>query len=146
MFSWRLPTPPSSKPTAGAFPWVNLRKNIATLKLEKQSTIVPGDPLQMVRPPALPAPPPAPPALPSSAIAAKHPSPITLAFLDPPYRYLREQPAQLQSLTKNLAAHLAPEGIIIFRHDSADSLALPLLRVHDVREYGSMAIEFLKPC
>jgi 16S rRNA (guanine(966)-N(2))-methyltransferase RsmD len=70
----------------------------------------------------------------------------TLAFLDPPYRFLREQPDDLRKLAADLAArHLASDATVIFRHDAADELELaPLLRA-DVREYGSMTVEFLTP-
>ena len=40
--------------------------------------------------------------------------------------------------------HLAPEGLVVFRHDARDALALPPLKVADVRTYGSMAVEFLR--
>jgi 16S rRNA (guanine966-N2)-methyltransferase len=106
---------------------VNLRKNIATLKLDPQSTVIPGDLFKWF-----------------STRNSEFAPGVHLAFLDPPYRYLREEPAQLQSLTKNLAAHLAPEGIIIFRHDSSDSLALPPFAPFDTRTYGSMTLEFLR--
>ncbi|MFT3787090.1 MAG: 16S rRNA (guanine(966)-N(2))-methyltransferase RsmD [Tepidisphaeraceae bacterium] len=68
-----------------------------------------------------------------------------VVFLDPPYRFLRERSAELVTLAKDLATHhMKPEGVIAFRHDAADQLDLGL-PVADVREYGSMTVEFLTP-
>jgi len=67
-----------------------------------------------------------------------------LIFLDPPYRFLRDRAEDLKRLAEQIAArHLAPEGIVVFRHDAADVLELHPLRPIDVREYGGMAVEFL---
>jgi 16S rRNA (guanine966-N2)-methyltransferase len=66
-------------------------------------------------------------------------------FLDPPYRFLREQPEELRRLAKQMAErHLAADGVIVFRHDAADKLELPGLAVADERTYGGMALEFLR--
>jgi len=68
-----------------------------------------------------------------------------LIFLDPPYRFLRERPDDLRSLSKTFAAsYMAPDALIIFRHDAADALALPPLNLADLRDYGSMRLEFLR--
>jgi 16S rRNA (guanine966-N2)-methyltransferase len=70
---------------------------------------------------------------------------VSLVFLDPPYRFLRERPAELQALAATLAQkHLAKDAVVVFRHDSADKLELPPLAGDDVRTYGSMMIELLK--
>lgn len=70
--------------------------------------------------------------------------PATLIFLDPPYRFLREQPKALCGVAEAFAAKfLAPGGVVVFRHDAADQLELPPLRRYDQRTYGSMAVEFL---
>ena len=67
-----------------------------------------------------------------------------VVFLDPPYRFLREQPEQLCTLAAQLVRrHLAPDGVIIFRHDVNDALTLPELTVADTRTYGGMTLEFL---
>jgi 16S rRNA G966 N2-methylase RsmD len=67
-------------------------------------------------------------------------------FLDPPYRFLRTDPDALRRLASALAAgHLAPEGVVVFRHDAADHLDLPDLEPFDQREYGGMVLEFLRP-
>ena len=71
---------------------------------------------------------------------------IQLAFLDPPYRFLRERPDELHSLTQTLAQkHLSPDGVVVFRHDAKDELRLAATQVIDRREYGSMTLEFLRP-
>ena len=68
-----------------------------------------------------------------------------LVFLDPPYRFLVERPEPLKQLAERLVeAHLAPEGVVVFRHDAADALALEPLRTFDQREYGGMAIELMR--
>ncbi len=70
--------------------------------------------------------------------------PIDLIFLDPPYRFLGEQPAAIVKLAERFAeSHLSPDGLVVFRHDANDHLALPALNVVDQREYGGMVIEFL---
>jgi 16S rRNA (guanine966-N2)-methyltransferase len=69
---------------------------------------------------------------------------IDVIFLDPPYRFLIERPADLQQLAMRMAEkHLSPNGTIIFRHDAKDALALPLDR-YDERTYGGMTLEFLR--
>ena len=70
---------------------------------------------------------------------------IDLIFLDPPYRFLKEQPGALIRLASRFQDHLTADAIVIFRHDAVDTLALPPLRVADVRTYGSMTLEFLRP-
>jgi 16S rRNA (guanine966-N2)-methyltransferase len=67
-----------------------------------------------------------------------------LVFLDPPYRFLNERPEELRRLAVNLVArHLLPDAIVVFRHDSADTLDLPGLKVFDTRQYGGMTLELL---
>lgn len=71
--------------------------------------------------------------------------PAELIFLDPPYRFLREQPDDLHRLARTFAAgHLAEGGIVVFRHDARDVLVLDGLECFDRRQYGEMAIEFLR--
>lgn len=67
-----------------------------------------------------------------------------LIFLDPPYRFLREKSGPLLQLAQRLAAQLASDGVVIFRHDAADALALPPLARADERTYGGMTLEFLR--
>src|SRR5688572_1604945 len=53
-------------------------------------------------------------------------------FLDPPYRYLRTDPEALRRLASALGTrHLAPQGVLVFRHDAADRLDLPELERFD---------------
>jgi 16S rRNA (guanine966-N2)-methyltransferase len=104
-----------------------LKKNIATLRVADRSTIVTGDLFQWFATPrrtGLPA--------------------ADLIFLDPPYRFVRERPDDLRRLAMALGdEHLAPDGLVIFRHDATDALPLPTLVVRDTREYGSMTVEML---
>jgi 16S rRNA (guanine(966)-N(2))-methyltransferase RsmD len=102
-----------------------LRRNIATLDVGTRSTVVDRDLLKWFD--AAPAP------------AAK----ADLVFLDPPYRFLTERPDDLRTLAGRLVAHLAPDGLVIFRHDRKDRLDLPPLRLADAREYGGMTIDLL---
>ncbi len=68
-----------------------------------------------------------------------------LIFLDPPYRFLADRSEDLLRLAADLAQrHMAADATVIFRHHADDTLALPPLRVAEVRRYGSMAVEFLK--
>jgi 16S rRNA (guanine966-N2)-methyltransferase len=102
-----------------------LKTNIATLKVDDRSTILTADLFRWFADPA-------------------HHDQASLVFLDPPYRFLNERPKDLQTLASNLAArHLAPDSTIVFRHDAADSLELPALPQTDIRQYGSMTVEFL---
>jgi len=69
-----------------------------------------------------------------------------IVFLDPPYRFLRDRLDEILQLALNLThSHLKPESIVVFRHDGADKLPLPNLDPFDVREYGDMTIELLRP-
>ena len=103
-----------------------LKQNIAALKVESRSKIIPGDLFRWF---------------------AASPVPATKAniiFLDPPYRFLTERSADLKSLAENISQkYLIPDGLVIFRHDHADKLDLPALRLIDSRDYGSMRIELL---
>jgi 16S rRNA (guanine966-N2)-methyltransferase len=77
--------------------------------------------------------------------AGRTASPADLIFLDPPYRFLTEQPDALRNLAKTIAEkHLNSGGIVIFRHELADTLDLPPLAKIDQRTYGSMCIDLLQ--
>jgi 16S rRNA (guanine966-N2)-methyltransferase len=103
-----------------------LRENISVLNVADQSVVVSTDLFGWFE---------------KSAAKAK----IDLVFFDPPYRFLRERPDDLRALAIALTAkHLAENGVVVFRHDAADSLELPPLAGDDVRTYGSMMIELLK--
>ena len=103
-----------------------LRKNIEVLKLQDRAKIVASDLFVWFA--AAPAP----------------VQPADILFLDPPYRFLNERAADLRTLAETIALkHLSPSGLVIFRHDRADSLALPNLHPADTRDYGSMRVEFL---
>jgi 16S rRNA (guanine(966)-N(2))-methyltransferase RsmD len=100
-----------------------LRQNIATLKVESRSEVIAADIFRQI------------------ASKTNRP-PADLIFLDPPYRFLTERPRELQSLARSLASRLNPDGTLIFRHDAADQLELPLERLYR-RSYGNMELELL---
>lgn len=107
-----------------------LRKNIESLGVVSRSRVVDRDLFKFFA---------------AESSAAANDAKIDLIFLDPPYRFLTEQPQALQDLAAALKSHhLSPAGTIIFRHDVADALTLPALAVYDVRTYGSMTLEFLR--
>lgn len=108
-----------------------LRQNISALGVAGRCRVRPGDLFRWFENPA-------------NAPAAD--ARLTILFLDPPYRFVREQPESLRRLADALCARfLAPKGRVIFRHDSHDDLELSPLRSSDRREYGGMTIEFLTP-
>lgn len=102
-----------------------LKQNIAALRVESSSRILAGDIFKL-------------------ASRFDPPAPVGLLFLDPPYKYLREKPAELQALAAGLLPKLAEDGLIIFRHDTADELNFPGLQQADRRVYGSMTIDLLR--
>ncbi|MGE5609964.1 MAG: hypothetical protein ACM359_11970, partial [Bacillota bacterium] len=64
----------------------------------------------------------------------------------PPYRFLNERPDQLLELASHMTQHhLSPDGVVVFRHDAADALAIPCLPPFDTRTYGGMTLELLRP-
>lgn len=105
---------------------VRLKKNIGSLAVETFSTVVPGDLFRYFD--ATP-----PPAQRAAVI-----------FLDPPYRFVHQQPERLRTLAERFALHLAPDGLVVFRHDANDRLNLPALQLEDTRTYGNMTLEFLR--
>src|SRR4051812_45222643 len=93
-----------------------LKKNIAALKVEGQSQVIPGDVFKWF-PLNIP------------------PQRANFIFVDPPYRFLKEQPQKLLTLSESIASsHLAPQGLVIFRHDARDELQMTPLKVVDRRE------------
>jgi 16S rRNA (guanine966-N2)-methyltransferase len=110
-----------------------LSQNVAALKVSDRSRIVQGDlfrwfELSIRRPDSTQA------------------SGADIVFLDPPYRFLKSRPDEVLQLALNLThSHLRPTSIIVFRHEGGDKLALPNLEPIDVREYGDMTLELLRP-
>lgn len=103
-----------------------LRKNVEALRVGARATIVAGDLFQWFD---------------GVTPVAK----VNLAFLDPPYRFLRERPNDLRKLAARAAeSHLVSAGIVVFRHDARDSLALSPLKVVDRRNYGGMVLELMQ--
>ena len=110
-----------------------LSQNLAALQVSDRARVVPGDlfrwfELSIRRP------------------DSTHASGADIVFLDPPYRFLKNRTDEVLQLALNLThSHLRPESIVVFRHDGNDKLALPNLEPIDLREYGDMAIEILRP-
>lgn len=106
-----------------------LTQNIATLRVQNQTRIIPGDIFKWFER-----------ATTRPSMAGEYGA--DLIFLDPPYRFVRDRPDELIQLTFHLAhMHLKPGAALVFRHDAADKLELPKLKKIDEREYGGMAIE-----
>lgn len=117
---------------------VRLRKNIATLGLPVGRTVVhAADLFKWFR---------GREGTPSASAESINASDVAdLIFLDPPYRFLTDRPDDLRRLARQLAGrHLAPDGLVVFRHDARDALELPPLIRDDRRIYGGMTLEFLK--
>ncbi|HEX3357796.1 MAG TPA: 16S rRNA (guanine(966)-N(2))-methyltransferase RsmD [Tepidisphaeraceae bacterium] len=110
-----------------------LSQNLAALQVSDRARVVPGDvfrwfDLSVRRPDSTNA------------------SGADLVFLDPPYRFLRQHSDEILQLALNLThSHLQPTSVVVFRHDGRDKLPLPNLERFDVREFGDMTIELLKP-
>jgi len=105
-----------------------LRKNIETIDTEQRCKVIAGDLFRWFDRP----------------VEKDTTDRADLVFLDPPYRFLREESQKLQRLAGRLAEHLSPDGLLIFRHDVNDVLELPPLECFDRREYGGMAVEILR--
>ena len=110
-----------------------LSQNLAALQASDRARIVPGDlfrwfDLSIRRPDSTNA------------------SGADIVFLDPPYRFLENRADELLQLALNLThSHLRPTSIVVFRHGGRDKLALPNLEAIDLREFGDMTIELLRP-
>ncbi len=102
-----------------------LRKNIAAVGVEDRAQVVAGDVFRYDFTKS---------ALPEAGIT----------FLDPPYRFLREQPDRVRALAEQLMRKLKSDGVLVFRHDADDRLDLPGLARYDERTYGGMVLEFLR--
>src|SRR5688500_15898892 len=84
-----------------------LEKNITTLNVGERSKVVSGDVFRWF----------------DARADATRSAGADLIFLDPPYRFLRERPHDLQRLATRVAeAHLKPGGTVVFRHDVNDQL------------------------
>jgi 16S rRNA (guanine966-N2)-methyltransferase len=103
-----------------------LTTNIVTLGVQSHSKIIAGDIFKR-------------------AIDSRPIHKTSIIFFDPPYRMLGEFPAQLAKLAHEFAEHhVTPDGLLVFRHDAEDSLALPPFLTYDVRTYGGMTLEFMR--
>jgi 16S rRNA (guanine966-N2)-methyltransferase len=104
-----------------------LRKNIDSLGVQNRSRIVDRDLFKWF----------------DTTPPPKQDDQAGVIFLDPPYRFLNERADALRALAARLAAHLAPSGVVVFRHDAKDALELHPLREIDRRQYGGMMIKLL---
>lgn len=102
-----------------------LRRNIEALKVQGRSAVQAGDLFKL-------------------APAVLEEGSVDLLFLDPPYRFLTERSADLQRLAEQMARVMRAEGVLSFRHDTADRLELPPLATVRVLTYGSMTIELMQ--
>jgi 16S rRNA (guanine966-N2)-methyltransferase len=103
-----------------------LKRNIATVGVNDRSTVMAGDLFRWFD-------------------GARADFKVDVVFLDPPYRFVSERPADLRRLAGRIAEfHLSPHGIVVFRHEAADILELSPLVLSDRREYGGMTLEFLR--
>ena len=102
-----------------------LRKNISAVEVEDRAQVVAGDVFR------------------HDFAQSKLPE-AEIIFLDPPYRFLREQPDRVRRLAGQLARKLKSDGVLVFRHDAEDRLDLPGLERYDERTYGGMMLEFLR--
>lgn len=105
-----------------------LRRNLKALRIDPSAaTVLAGDAFRLA------------PALPPST------PPLDLVFLDPPYRFLREQADALAVLAAAIApSRLAGDGLVILRHSVDDEPRTPALRTVDLRTYGTMAIRLMQ--
>ncbi|MGC4033019.1 MAG: RsmD family RNA methyltransferase [Tepidisphaeraceae bacterium] len=102
-----------------------LRQNIESLRVSDRTKMVAGDLFRL-----------APRLDPVGAIG--------LFFFNPPFKFLREKPEPLQKFIEAMLPKLAVDATVIFRHDTADELALPPLRQVDRRVYSNMTIDLLR--
>lgn len=97
-----------------------LRKNLASLGLEDLAVVIP---------------------LPGKRAATKVGGPVSLVFVDPPYR---EAEAFLDILGAWTATILTADARISFEHHRKTVLAHPKLETYDTRFYGDTAVSFLR--
>jgi 16S rRNA (guanine966-N2)-methyltransferase len=102
-----------------------LRKNIATLRVQDRSTVIDRDLFRFFE-------------------STDLKNPVNVVFLDPPYRFLTERGEDLRRVASRLSEHMTSDGMVVFRHDTSDSLELPPFKPFDRRDYGSMTIELLR--
>ena len=103
-----------------------LKKNITALGVEGRTRVVAGDLFRWFQ-------------------TSPADETVDVAFLDPPYRFLSERPDDVRHLAARIASnHLAADGVVVFRHNAKDTLALPPLYRYDSRTYGGMTVELLR--
>ncbi len=70
-------------------------------------------------------------------------APADIAFFDPPYRFVHERTSEIERLATSFARALAPEGVLLFRHDAADDDVPIALPEQERRTWGAMTVRFL---
>jgi 16S rRNA (guanine966-N2)-methyltransferase len=74
--------------------------------------------------------------------------PCNLVFVDPPYRDSQDASAGslLDGLLVRISRQTAAQALVIIRHEKHTNLIeqYDLLKIHDIRRYGSMTLTFLK--
>ncbi len=106
-----------------------LRTNIAALRAGDQATVVGGDLFAWF----------------ARSESREAGGRVGLIFLDPPYRFLRERAVELRRVVDQMAdRHLADQGLVVFRHDAADTLSFDRMEIIDTRTYGGMVVELLQ--
>lgn len=102
-----------------------IRRNIATLRFEDRSLVLPTDAYRWARsfepPPDLP----------------------VLVLIDPPYREFEARPRRVRELLETLQAHLPAGSIIVLEAGGPlDAEVLPDPEAWDVRKYGTTRVGF----
>lgn len=97
-----------------------LKKNLAALGVEDRSTVIP---------------------LPAKRASARLVGPVSLVFVDPPYR---DAEAFLEILGGWAATILTPDARISFEHHRKTTLSHSRLEPYDTRFYGDTAVTFLR--
>jgi len=116
-----------------------LRKNVAKLQFEKQTTIIKADAFKSAIPAG---------ARNDMARRIDQDAAINLVFIDPPYAQTRivSQDCQLAKLLIKLSDQVPHQALVVVRHEKRIELPRQYADLHlwDRREYGNMAITFLQ--
>lgn len=102
-----------------------LRRNITACAFDAASTVVDGDLFDFFAKRTLPV-------------------PADVVFFDPPYRMVNADADRLRRLLTAILRQTTPGGMILFRHDAADTPDLTDLPEAGRWEYGSMTVTYLE--
>lgn len=116
-----------------------LRKNIAKLKLESQTTVVQTNAFKSAVPTPL---------ISSSPTPSDSICPCDIVFVDPPYKLSEDTSPEspLGVLLKKLDTQVTNNALVIVRHEKPTQLldTYGYLTITDIRSYGYMTITFLE--